>query len=506
MSGSWNVKVAENGFAVFSLSAHRETNGIFVMFLTLMRKALLLLPLFLCVSFARSFAQYYTNENKIWIFGKNAGLDFSTWSPIPFKSAISTSEGSAVVCNSSGHLLFYTDGKRVYNKNHQLMPSGGSIVSYETGSTTQAALIVQVIGQPGNFYVFSLENQNGTNSSELQYCIVDMSFSSGLGNVNNSTVQTPIEDSLAEKMIAITGNSDNIWLLVHKKDTNIFLTYNITSAGISNIPIISNVGSFAGKGAYAVGTMKVSLNRRRIVSQTYKMPASTNSGTEVYDFDPNTGFVSDCMVLDSVSSTYGAEFSPDNTKLYSQEEVGSQKAKIYQYDLSLASVSDIRLSKTELASLLTTNFTDMKLAPNHKIYFVGDDTVHGGQYLDCISAPNLAGTACGHQVHAVQLAENTWITGGLPNLYVTTDTLAWAEVNMTSILPDISLHPNPAVERLSISSSMDIDRVGIFDLTGREVYNATCGNKIVTIDVSTLPDGVYFVNINGSVTRSFVKR
>jgi hypothetical protein len=42
--------------------------------------------------------------------------------------AISYQEGCATISNSSGQLLFYTDGITVYNRNHQVMPNGTGLL------------------------------------------------------------------------------------------------------------------------------------------------------------------------------------------------------------------------------------------------------------------------------------------------------------------------------------------------------------------------------------------
>ncbi len=95
------------------------------------------------------------------------------------------------------------------------MPAGSSIVPFITASATQAAVIVPVIGNPNNYYVFSLEqlnvNTNSDNSCHLAYSVVNMTLNGGLGDVISSGHM--MDSALLEKMIAIPGNNCNIWLL-----------------------------------------------------------------------------------------------------------------------------------------------------------------------------------------------------------------------------------------------------------------------------------------------------
>src|ERR1700744_1625332 len=101
-----------------------------------MKKTLLLL-FFIFLAIADISGQYYTNQNKVWAFGNHAGLDFTTGSPVPFASGINSNEACAAVSSAGGSLLFYTDGKIVYDRFGAIMLNGSSIVSFMTFSATQ---------------------------------------------------------------------------------------------------------------------------------------------------------------------------------------------------------------------------------------------------------------------------------------------------------------------------------------------------------------------------------
>jgi hypothetical protein len=68
-------------------------------------------------------------EANIWYFGENAGLDFNSGSPVALTNGqLVTDEGCATISNSSGQLLFYTDGITIYNKNHVVMINGTGLM------------------------------------------------------------------------------------------------------------------------------------------------------------------------------------------------------------------------------------------------------------------------------------------------------------------------------------------------------------------------------------------
>ena len=83
-----------------------------------MKKTLILSFLF-CLNLV--FSQ---GEANIWYFGGNAGLDFNSGSPVALTgSQMSTEEGCSTISNSSGQLLFYTDGITVWDRNHNIIPT-----------------------------------------------------------------------------------------------------------------------------------------------------------------------------------------------------------------------------------------------------------------------------------------------------------------------------------------------------------------------------------------------
>ncbi len=149
------------------------------------KKYLLMLLLFF--SHLPMYGQYENNRENVWIFGRNTGLDFNAGSPP--KSIITRSYwghfpqdfGSASVCDTSGKLLFYTDGDHVFDRNYNKMPNGSfltpfnpvkyvqikvngqyisvvdSLYSY-TCDNAQNALIVPFPDDVNRYYIFSLRN------------------------------------------------------------------------------------------------------------------------------------------------------------------------------------------------------------------------------------------------------------------------------------------------------------------------------------------------------------
>ncbi len=66
-----------------------------------------------------------------------------------------------------------------------------------------------------------------------------------------------------------------------------------------------------------------------------------------------------------------------------------------------------------------------------------------------------------------------------------------------SILPLISVAPNPAQDIVRITSSEEITEVLITDLAGRILLEAKIQGKEYMLDTSSLPDGVYLIRLSG---------
>ena len=77
------------------------------------------------------------------------------------------------------------------------------------------------------------------------------------------------------------------------------------------------------------------------------------------------------------------------------------------------------------------------------------------------------------------------------------------DVAMQSV--SLQLYPNPATDRLMFSADMPVQRVQVFDMTGRMVMSST-GTEL---DVSTLPAGLYMLRAMGETgvgSKKFIKK
>jgi hypothetical protein len=69
----------------------------------------------------------------------------------------------------------------------------------------------------------------------------------------------------------------------------------------------------------------------------------------------------------------------------------------------------------------------------------------------------------------------------------------------------VNLYPNPATTELIITATDKITSVSITNLLGQTVYSNNYNAEQVEVGVGDLPTGMYFVKINGSDVKKFMK-
>jgi hypothetical protein len=69
----------------------------------------------------------------------------------------------------------------------------------------------------------------------------------------------------------------------------------------------------------------------------------------------------------------------------------------------------------------------------------------------------------------------------------------------------IEIYPNPATNEITVSASARIQEVAISDLLGQAVFSKAYNSKQVKVDVANLAKGTYFIKMNGTEVRRFVK-
>ncbi len=406
---------------------------------------------------------HFIKSNSNWIFGHDASLQFQNGGGrighMPGFSAISS---ASVSSPATGELLFYSDGRKVYNKNHDVMLNGDSISPEEFPKVgSQSVCIVPMIDSPDMYYLFHLEDGDiftGHVGYNFYYSVIDMTGDNGLGSVVPHRRAILIDSCLSSSVIAVPGNNCDIWLLTHnypnpstKTDTPAFHAYHITMSGIDKGPVVSQTGTQIDNPpgppsgglnpdplAYKHIHLAISPDRSQVALGAWDGnfgslwpdgPLGPISGGAPYDtlypghsinihsagalackFDPNTGQVSGALFIRDYGSCGSVCFSPDNSKLYVYAEGPSRVmnigASIQQYDMTIwDSAIIVRSAQTIAAS--NTSTLCLKLY-NDTIYIGGMSAEHIGR----INQPDLPGALCNYQDTAFMLVPTSLFSEG----------------------------------------------------------------------------------------------
>jgi hypothetical protein len=428
-------------------------------------------------------------ENNIWYFGNHAGLDFNSGSPVALtNSSMFAIEGCSSISDASGNLLFYTNGIKVWDRNHVEMPNGDSLDGGP--SSTQAALIVPFPANSLMYYVFTTEDQTFV-THNFSYSVIDMSLNGGFGDVTikNALLISPV----TEKLTAVKhSNGNDIWVMTHGINNNSFYAYLVTTTSISGVPVTSNIGPVivdTSNATNSLGQMKFSSNGAKIA-----FAAWAGLYVDLFDFDSSTGIVSNEKYLTlPPCDAYGLEFSQSGDYLYC---TCSTNYHIFQWDITSNFASTINLTRQLVGTASTVYLSSLQLGPDGKIY----SACAGSHKLGAINNPELPGILCNYIDSAVSLSSNS--LHGLPN-FITSYFLPTGINTNNQQQNQLTIYPNPTTDKITISFAATTNEtvaIKIYSITGEVVYEKLFQSfktleKLNAIDVSKLSNGIYFLSV-----------
>lgn len=352
-------------------------------------------------------------RDRIWYFGNRAGVDFGSGQPLPLTdNQINTYEGTAIVCDENGQLLFYTEGERVFNRNHVVMPDGRDLNGGR--SSTQSALGVQNPMNPNRYYLFTADEFVGVG---MHYSEIDMTADNGLGDVTVKNVM--LLDRGCEKLSAIShANGTDTWVVGHQWNSDAFYAWRVSASGIS-APVISRAGSVIvspNPFIVAAGQMKFSPDGTKLAL------ANTDMNAQLFDFDSATGIVSNPLTL-KTGYEFGLEFSPSGNALY-LSETASTSFNIFQFNLDAPDIVASMIPITNTGRAIVWGM--MNLGPDSRIYIASvpnNGTGFPMNRLSYIEKPDVIGLGCNLVPQAVPLAGRNIFyglpTAFQPGLYIT---------------------------------------------------------------------------------------
>ena len=322
-----------------------------------------------------------------WQFGNGLALDFRNGAPVLGTSRINTPEGCASICDPvTGDLLFYTDGRTVWNRLHQVMADGTGLFGQESG--TQTALIVPRPGTSHQFYLFT-SGVHGRPDNGIYYSLVDMNEDGGLGRIIEKN--TLLLNSADEKLVAVRAcNGQDFWVVGHRSDPDNYYAWSVTRDGVSDTAVVSLIDrSFS-----SIGVLKASPDGRFLFSMI-----GFNLAILLH-FDNVDGVVGPRIL--TLPGRYGASFSPNSRYLYTAAQKGTGD-ELLQYDVSVADSASIAESRISIRAF-PSPVKGMQIGPDRKLYVMES-------FLTVLNNPDARGDGADLQTMNLSL----WEYYGFPN-------------------------------------------------------------------------------------------
>lgn len=257
-----------------------------------------------------------------WIFSQVISLDFST-NPPDFKrnNTLSQSAGGAAISDSTGQLLFYGGGDRLYNKEYQLMPNGFGLASGEASS--QSMLIVPNPVVDSLYYLFTTAGSG--EHPGYRYNVVNITADSGRGDITNKNITLYTPTTEAQAAIRKLGDC-GYWVVSHELGNANFRVYRVDEYGVN--PAIEE----------AIAVQEIGLphvtdaNAHMKFSQDGSMIAILNRdslGVELFDFDLLSGEISNPRFVKVGIEMQSLAFSPLGKTLFV-----TQRLELHKFDVS----------------------------------------------------------------------------------------------------------------------------------------------------------------------------
>ena len=342
----------------------------------------------------------------VWMWDNGLKLNFNNdtmiFSPAWFSSGVL--EANAVICDSSGTLMYYSNGYAVKDTNLVEMPNGDSLGG--SNQSHQGALFIPHPGNPNLTYLFTVDSQRSYyvpgGMGGLTYSVIDKTLNGGAGDVitKRNLLLAPVKEKLTATRHC---NGVDWWIVTHEWNTDAFYSWRLTPNGLDTIPVISNVGVVYQDTTDTLinpvsrGDLKISPDGKLIITQLLR-----GYYIELLRFNNETG-----QVFDKIYSQY---FPPDSTGpikapfscTFSKTSktlfvTWGYTVELVRYDLSLLDSTAIENSTYSFFedSIAFNGNGPVQLGPDGKVYFITLNSLTGGPgFLDKIEHPDLPYPDC----------------------------------------------------------------------------------------------------------------
>jgi hypothetical protein len=421
---------------------------------------------------------------------------------------------NGLVCDTAGKLLFYSNGRGIFNNLDQLMPNGNDINNGEWASKFWPD---PSTGYPGRQDVLILKDPSavtgyfilhktpvfypiGYDSIEIRVSYVDMTLENGLGDVvykNQYFYKT--QNLLLAYLTGVQHKNKRDWWVLQPTNSNKIKTFLLDPTGIHVLPDQEANHSFTTEKSSSSGTAKFSPDGKH-----YAIYNETDH-LLIYDFDRETGklhFKKELVPIDTSGSGIfcSVEWSPNSRFIYTATEIYLHQIDTWEVDPDKA-ITHIDTYNGTLDPF-QSRFDLLAQAPDCKIYVTPGSSSNS---LHVINKPNELGKACDFVQNGIKLPYPNG--GGFPNFpRFRVDEVDKCDPTISSIFGemvyyrrDLHVYPNPSSgiyyitppEHLHTSTLVVTDIHGII----HHQMEVDPDQWPDYIDISDLPAGSYNIEI-----------
>jgi len=431
-------------------------------------------------------------------------------------SPLGFSGNNASICDKDGNLLFYTNGRGVMNRFHQVMPNGDSINAgvwadkfwggpFNGYPGSHNVMILDDAKNEGRYYLFHkpIIYYPIVDSLELHYSYIDMKLDSGRGDVVvKNKLYYDKQNPMASFFTAMKhANKQDWWIIQPLVNDSIFLTFLVDKNGIHRMSDQNTHEYFDDFRSSAAGMAKFSPDGNKYALYTY------HDQLHVYDFDRETGVLSNhqkIVVFQDSTLNFGPftgiEWSPNSRFIYTASHRYLHQIDIWSSDPEDSVILIDTYNGTQ--DPFSTHINYMAQSPDCRIYVFPKN---GTYSLHVINKPDELGKACNFVQNGIKLPYPNG-NGSIPNFpRFRVDEIDKCDPTISSIFGedvyyrrDIEIYPSPStgVFTIKIPEMIGIANLMITDINGKTILSREIRNSVIEeIDIMDAPAGRYNIEV-----------
>ena len=343
--------------------------------------------------FLLSIAAFAQKEASIWSIGNGQQFNFQSGN-FELTSFPANEAANSTICDKEGNLVLYSDGRKVWNKNNEVLINGEELINQNL-NIVNLPVFIPYPGKEG-WYILLYEEIDYTSPSTgiidnaLYYAEINTQANNGRGELVKQKVK--IHDNYhSGPTVAGFCNNSYYWLAINRNENITSVNrdriyfYKIDKNGISLTPVINDKIDIGNSGSY-----KFSPDGDKL---SFSVGGNSVDSDIIADFNFNTGELYNYRYLHSDTFTK-KEFSPDSRFVYYFSGANLIQCDVRYTDAAL--IQNTAVTILRLASNDNNKYPggEMEVAPDGKIYFYYYDIVDNQRKLGRINNPNGKGNAC----------------------------------------------------------------------------------------------------------------